>query len=143
MVLSTMLSPTSLATLLSLPSECEFKSCNKSQSGTESIRTSRTPTSLPFPRILSMYNRGRPTLWARGIELNRPTIMLDDRMHLCEQILTAPFSASRLAMYGAPAAVGVMLFANGIPRVQRDILQKIPVLGGFFRKEVHPADNPF
>ncbi|QPC72781.1 hypothetical protein HYE68_003533 [Fusarium pseudograminearum] len=67
--------------------------------------------------------------------------MLDDRMHLCERILTAPFSASRLAMYGAPAAVGVMLFANGIPRVQRDILQKIPILGGFFRKEVHPADN--
>lgn len=26
-------------------------------------------------------------------------------------------------MYGAPAAVGVLLFANGIPRVQRDILQ--------------------
>ncbi|RGP74236.1 alpha-1,2 glucosyltransferase alg10 [Fusarium longipes] len=49
--------------------------------------------------------------------------------------------ASRLAMYGAPAAVGVLLFANGIPRVQRDILQKIPFLGGFFRKEIHPADN--
>lgn len=26
-------------------------------------------------------------------------------------------------MYGAPAAVGVLLFANGIPRVQRDVLQ--------------------
>jgi hypothetical protein len=32
-------------------------------------------------------------------------------------------SGSRLAKYGAPAAVGVLLFANGIPRVQRDILQ--------------------
>jgi hypothetical protein len=40
-----------------------------------------------------------------------------------ERILTAQLSASRLAMYGAPAAVGVLLFANGIPRVQRDILQ--------------------
>jgi hypothetical protein len=79
----------------------------------------------------------------RRIELNWPTIMLDNRMYFSERILTAPFSASRLAMYGAPAAVGVLLFANGIPRVQRDILQKIPILGGFFRKEVHPADNPF
>ncbi|KAM0432912.1 hypothetical protein ACHAPT_004617 [Fusarium lateritium] len=50
---------------------------------------------------------------------------------------------TRLAFYGAPAAVGVLLFANGIPRVQRDILQQIPVLGDFFRKEIHPADNPF
>ncbi|KAM0082829.1 glucosyltransferase [Fusarium odoratissimum] len=48
---------------------------------------------------------------------------------------------SRLAMYGAPAAVAVLLFANGIPRVQRDVLQKIPFLGNYFRKEIHPADN--
>ncbi|KAF5019241.1 hypothetical protein F66182_8757 [Fusarium sp. NRRL 66182] len=48
---------------------------------------------------------------------------------------------SRLAMYGAPAVVGVLLFANGIPRVQRDILQKVPFIGGYFRKEIHPADN--
>ncbi|KAF5012903.1 hypothetical protein FDECE_1077 [Fusarium decemcellulare] len=50
---------------------------------------------------------------------------------------------TRLAFYGAPAAVAVLLFANGIPRVQRDILHRIPILGDFFRKEIHPADNPF
>ncbi|KPM45385.1 hypothetical protein AK830_g1196 [Neonectria ditissima] len=50
---------------------------------------------------------------------------------------------SRLAMYGAPAAVGVLLFASGIPRVQRDILHKIPFVADFFKKEIHPADNPF
>ncbi|KAF9773158.1 glucosyltransferase [Fusarium sp. DS 682] len=49
----------------------------------------------------------------------------------------------RLAMYSVPAAIGVLLFANGIPRVQRDILQKIPFLGNYFRKEIHPADNRF
>ncbi|KAM0350111.1 hypothetical protein ACHAPU_003274 [Fusarium lateritium] len=48
---------------------------------------------------------------------------------------------TRLAMYGAPAGVAVLLFANGIPRVQRDVLQKIPILGSYFHKEVHPADN--
>ncbi|KAI5463724.1 ubiquinol-cytochrome-c reductase complex subunit-domain-containing protein [Mariannaea sp. PMI_226] len=51
--------------------------------------------------------------------------------------------ASRLAMYGAPAAIGVLLFASGIPRVQRDILQNIPFVAGFFQKKIHPADNPF
>ncbi|KAH7016892.1 ubiquinol-cytochrome-c reductase complex subunit-domain-containing protein [Ilyonectria destructans] len=50
---------------------------------------------------------------------------------------------SRLAMYGAPAIVGVLMFASGIPRVQRDVLQKIPFMADFFKKEVHPADNPF
>ncbi|KAM5347914.1 hypothetical protein ACJ41O_007738 [Fusarium nematophilum] len=50
---------------------------------------------------------------------------------------------TRLAFYGAPAVVGVLLFVNGIPRVQRDILQKIPFLGPFFTKQIHPADNPF
>lgn len=78
-----------------------------------------------------------------------------------EKMLTDCHSGTRLAFYGAPAAVGVLLFANGIPRVQRDILQvrpqrngsgtlttaltplpqKIPVLGDYFRKEIHPADN--
>ncbi|KAH6895660.1 ubiquinol-cytochrome-c reductase complex subunit-domain-containing protein [Thelonectria olida] len=51
--------------------------------------------------------------------------------------------STRLAFYGAPAVVGVLLFASGIPRVQRDVLQKIPFIDGFFRKEIHPADNPF
>ncbi|KAJ4308737.1 hypothetical protein N0V84_011926 [Fusarium piperis] len=58
-------------------------------------------------------------------------------------IQSATRIGTRLAFYGAPAVVGVLLFANGIPRVQRDILQKIPVLGDYFRTEIHPADNPF
>ena len=40
-----------------------------------------------------------------------------------EKMLTDCHSGTRLAFYGAPAVVGVLLFANGIPRVQRDILQ--------------------
>ncbi|KAF7546829.1 hypothetical protein G7Z17_g8165 [Cylindrodendrum hubeiense] len=50
---------------------------------------------------------------------------------------------SRLAMYGAPAIVGVLMFASGIPRVQRDVLEKIPGMANLFKKEIHPADNPF
>ncbi|CAM1511741.1 Fc.00g092540.m01.CDS01 [Cosmosporella sp. VM-42] len=50
---------------------------------------------------------------------------------------------TRTAFYGAPAVVAALLFASGIPRVQRDILQQIPVIGGYFVKEVHASDNPF
>ncbi|OAA66546.1 Cytochrome b-c1 complex, subunit 10 [Niveomyces insectorum RCEF 264] len=47
------------------------------------------------------------------------------------------------APLGVAAAIGVLFYASGIPRVQRDILQKIPVIGGYFVKEVNPADSPF
>ncbi|KAF7549023.1 hypothetical protein G7046_g8476 [Stylonectria norvegica] len=50
---------------------------------------------------------------------------------------------TRTAFYGAPAVVAALLFTSGIPRVQRDILQKIPVIGGYFVKEVIPSDSPF
>ncbi|KAL5614824.1 uncharacterized protein BROUX77_000661 [Berkeleyomyces rouxiae] len=49
----------------------------------------------------------------------------------------------RSGLYGAAAGVAVIFYASGIPRVQDDILKKIPFFGGFFGKEIHPADNPF
>jgi hypothetical protein len=46
--------------------------------------------------------------------------------------------------FGASLGVALILFASGIPRVQRDILQKIPIVGSAFIKEpIHPADNAF
>ncbi|KAH7150425.1 ubiquinol-cytochrome-c reductase complex subunit-domain-containing protein [Dactylonectria estremocensis] len=58
-------------------------------------------------------------------------------------IQSAIRTGTRLAFYGAPAIVGVLFFASGIPRVQRDVLQKIPGAAPYFTKEIHPADNPF
>ncbi|OAA49055.1 Cytochrome b-c1 complex, subunit 10 [Beauveria brongniartii RCEF 3172] len=71
-------------------------------------------------------------------------------------------SAFRLSLFGGAAAVGALLFTSGIPRIQHDILdvrllrswsfrsdgeltvmQKIPGMGQFYHKEVHPQDNPF
>ncbi|KKF93367.1 Ubiquinol-cytochrome-c reductase complex subunit (QCR10) [Ceratocystis platani] len=46
-------------------------------------------------------------------------------------------------LFGGAAGVAVIFYASGIPRVQDDILKKIPFFGGFFGKEIHPADNPF
>ncbi|KAI9158203.1 Alpha-1,2 glucosyltransferase alg-10 [Paramyrothecium foliicola] len=46
------------------------------------------------------------------------------------------------AAFGGSLGVALVLFVSGIPRVQKDILQKLPIVGSAFVKEpVHPADN--
>ncbi|EXU96817.1 ubiquinol-cytochrome C reductase complex subunit QCR10 [Metarhizium robertsii] len=48
----------------------------------------------------------------------------------------------RSASFGGAAVVGLLLYVSGIPRVQRDVLQKIPFVGRYFiQPEVHPQDN--
>ncbi|KAI1815846.1 ubiquinol-cytochrome-c reductase complex subunit-domain-containing protein [Poronia punctata] len=47
------------------------------------------------------------------------------------------------AGFGAVALFGVIFYASGIPRLQQDILQKVPFLGGHFIKEIPASDNPF
>ncbi|KAK3055972.1 hypothetical protein LTR09_003206 [Extremus antarcticus] len=57
-----------------------------------------------------------------------------------------PVNGSRMimaGMFGVAAGVGVLLFLDGVPRVQRDILQKVPIIGPYFVHEVPPEDNPF
>ncbi|KAI1119563.1 ubiquinol-cytochrome-c reductase complex subunit-domain-containing protein [Nemania sp. NC0429] len=44
---------------------------------------------------------------------------------------------------GAVALFAVIFYASGIPRIQRDILQKIPFIRGHFIKEIPASDNPF
>ncbi|KAI1496955.1 ubiquinol-cytochrome-c reductase complex subunit-domain-containing protein [Biscogniauxia marginata] len=45
--------------------------------------------------------------------------------------------------FGGVALFAVIFYASGIPRVQKDILQKIPFLGNYFIKEIPASDNPF
>ncbi|KAI0841344.1 ubiquinol-cytochrome-c reductase complex subunit-domain-containing protein [Hypoxylon sp. FL0890] len=45
--------------------------------------------------------------------------------------------------WGGVGLFAVIYYASGIPRVQRDILQKIPFIGGYFVREIPPSDNPF
>ncbi|ERT03389.1 hypothetical protein HMPREF1624_01703 [Sporothrix schenckii ATCC 58251] len=53
----------------------------------------------------------------------------------------------RYASVAGPIAgalgVAALFYASGIPRVQKDILQKIPLIGPYFVKTTHPADSPF
>ncbi|GJN69773.1 ubiquinol-cytochrome-c reductase complex subunit (QCR10) domain-containing protein [Purpureocillium lilacinum] len=50
----------------------------------------------------------------------------------------------RTASFGGAGVIAALLYVSGIPRVQRDVLQQIPVVGKYFIKEELPAsDNPF
>ncbi|KAI1382654.1 ubiquinol-cytochrome-c reductase complex subunit-domain-containing protein [Hypoxylon trugodes] len=45
--------------------------------------------------------------------------------------------------FGGVALFAVIFYASGIPRVQKDILQKVPFLGNYYIKEIPASDNPF
>ncbi|CZT19077.1 related to ubiquinol cytochrome c reductase 8.5 kDa subunit [Ramularia collo-cygni] len=47
------------------------------------------------------------------------------------------------AGFGASAGVFLIFFFDGLPRLQKDVLGKIPFLSQFYNKEIAPEDNPF
>ncbi|KAL3417073.1 hypothetical protein PVAG01_11496 [Phlyctema vagabunda] len=48
-----------------------------------------------------------------------------------------------LGGFGGVAGFFALFFFSDIPRVRRDIMLKIPIVGDYFIKDTHPADNPF
>ncbi|RYO98668.1 hypothetical protein DL764_007027 [Monosporascus ibericus] len=62
---------------------------------------------------------------------------------LCRTGTTTNPSGMKSAAFGGVAFFGVVYYASGIPRVQRDILQKLPIIGKNFVHEVPASDNPF
>ena len=53
------------------------------------------------------------------------------------------YSGKTAAMFGAAAGIFAFFFFAEVPRVRDDIAVKIPIIGGIFKKEVPPEDNPF
>ncbi|KAF2660763.1 hypothetical protein K491DRAFT_774384 [Lophiostoma macrostomum CBS 122681] len=47
------------------------------------------------------------------------------------------------AAYGGVAGFFALFFFAEVPRVSKDIMQKVPILGDYFVKEIPPEDNPF
>ncbi|RMZ86057.1 hypothetical protein DV737_g7, partial [Chaetothyriales sp. CBS 132003] len=47
------------------------------------------------------------------------------------------------AGFGVAAGVFAVYFFGEVPRVRKDILQKVPVVGDYWVREVAPEDNPF
>ncbi|BFZ62928.1 hypothetical protein YB2330_004040 [Saitoella coloradoensis] len=51
--------------------------------------------------------------------------------------------APSLAAWGATAGVAAIFLLSGLPRMKRDVLQKIPFVGGYFINEIPASDSPF
>jgi len=47
------------------------------------------------------------------------------------------------AGFGAVAGIFALFFFADVPKVRKDIMQKIPFIGSHFVKEIAPEDNPF
>ncbi|KAK8079690.1 hypothetical protein PG997_007508 [Apiospora hydei] len=45
--------------------------------------------------------------------------------------------------FGGVALFAVIFYASGIPRVQNDVLMKIPGLRSYYVKDIPASDNPF
>ncbi|RDI87807.1 hypothetical protein Vi05172_g2419 [Venturia inaequalis] len=47
------------------------------------------------------------------------------------------------AYFGAAAGIFALFFFADIPRVRKDIIEKIPIVGDLHKNEIAPEDNPF
>jgi hypothetical protein len=54
-----------------------------------------------------------------------------------------PYSGTTAAGFGAVAGIFALFFFADVPKVRKDIMQKIPFIGNHFVKEIAPEDNPF
>ncbi|KAI4754161.1 hypothetical protein E4T52_13718 [Aureobasidium sp. EXF-3400] len=55
----------------------------------------------------------------------------------------ASFSGTTAAGFGAVAGIFALFFFADVPKVRKDIMQKVPFIGSHFIKEIAPEDNPF
>lgn len=53
------------------------------------------------------------------------------------------YSGGIAAGFGATAGIFALFFFGEIPKIRKDILTKLPVVGDYFIREVPPEDNPF
>ncbi|KAL2349650.1 ubiquinol-cytochrome-c reductase complex subunit-domain-containing protein [Cryomyces antarcticus] len=45
--------------------------------------------------------------------------------------------------FGAVAGIFALFFFAEVPKVRKDIMQRVPIIGDYFVREIPPKDNPF
>ncbi|KAA6415210.1 MAG: hypothetical protein FRX48_01963 [Lasallia pustulata] len=76
----------------------------------------------------------------RGISLRGAT-----RLHvpLPPRQPQLPHLGLTAASFGGVAGVFALFFFSDVPKVRKDIMQRLPLIGDYFIHEVPPSDNPF
>lgn len=55
----------------------------------------------------------------------------------------ALYYATKVGSFGVVAGVFALFFFSEVPKVRNDIMQKLPLVGDYFRRDIPPEDNPF
>ncbi|GKT45429.1 uncharacterized protein ColSpa_05610 [Colletotrichum spaethianum] len=88
--------------------------------------------------------RGGMRFGIEASEWRKPGLPNDRVADNCDYqdcMLTFDDSGTRAAGFGAAAGIAALFYTSGIPRIQRDILMKIPVIGQTYVKDIPPSDN--
>lgn len=59
------------------------------------------------------------------------------------RLIRLSHSGAIAAGFGVSAGIFALFFFAEVPKVRKDILVKLPVVGEYFVREVPPEDNPF
>ncbi|MCJ1295078.1 hypothetical protein MMC34_006639 [Xylographa carneopallida] len=86
-----------------------------------------------------------------GIDLRRATklyVMHPPYLHFLPAgnstlMALKSYSGITAGSFGAVAGIFALFFFSDVPKVRKDIMQKIPIIGDQFDKSVPPSDNPF
>lgn len=62
---------------------------------------------------------------------------------LLEDTMLIVHSLPMATMFTAATGIFALYFFSEVPRVRKDIIEKIPIIGSYFHKEIPPEDNPF
>ncbi|MCJ1244943.1 hypothetical protein MMC30_002144 [Trapelia coarctata] len=58
-------------------------------------------------------------------------------------IKTAGRFGITMAGFGVATGIFALFFFSDVPKVRKDIMQKLPIIGDLFVREIPPSDNPF
>lgn len=47
------------------------------------------------------------------------------------------------SLFGVAGGFFVLFLLGEVPRIREDIWSHVPIIGGYFRRETPPEDNPF
>jgi len=47
------------------------------------------------------------------------------------------------ATFGVATGIAVVFFGEEIPPMRRDILERLPIIGSYWNRDIPPEDNPF
>ena len=108
-----------------------FKDCQTN--GHFATAGSQSPVGLRASLFPPPFRRKSCVLLSRGFiqSLNVPITC----------ILTMPFSGTLAASFGVFAGTAALFMLGEVPRVRRDILQRIPGLDTYYDRRIAPEDN--